>query len=34
MRDFTALRENLLLALERVARDAAIARGAEEALWA
>ena len=33
MRDLTALRENLLLALERVAGDAAIARGAEEALW-
>jgi hypothetical protein len=33
MRDLTALRENLLLAVERVAGDAAIARGAEEALW-
>lgn len=33
MRDVHSLRENLLLALERVAADAAIARGAEEALW-
>jgi GAF domain len=33
MRDVNTLRENLLLALERVAGDAAIARDAEEALW-
>src|SRR5437660_12782964 len=33
MRDVHSLRENLLLALERVAGDAAIARDAEEALW-
>ena len=33
MRNLDSLRENLLLALERVAGDAAIARGAEEALW-
>ncbi len=33
MRDLDALRENLLLALERVAGDAAIAHHAEEALW-
>jgi hypothetical protein len=33
MRDLDALRENLLLALERVAGDAAIAAGPEEALW-
>jgi hypothetical protein len=33
MRDLDALRENMLLALERVAGDAAIAHGAEEALW-
>jgi hypothetical protein len=33
MRDFHILRENLLLALERVAGDGAIARGAEETLW-
>jgi hypothetical protein len=33
MRDLTALRENLLLTVERVAGDAAIAGGTEEALW-
>ena len=33
MRDLDAYRENLLLALERVAGDAAIVDGAEEALW-
>jgi hypothetical protein len=33
MRDVDALRENLLLALERVAGDAAIATDAEAALW-
>src|ERR1700730_2683055 len=33
MREVHSLRENLLLALERVAGDAAIARDAEEALW-
>src|SRR5262245_2517379 len=33
MRNLDALRENLLLALERVAGDAAIACGPEEALW-
>jgi hypothetical protein len=33
MRDLDSLRENLLLALERVAGDAALARDAEEALW-
>jgi hypothetical protein len=33
MRDVDSLRENLLLALERVAGDAALARNAEEALW-
>jgi GAF domain len=33
MRNLHSLCENLLLALERVAGDAAIARGAEEALW-
>ena len=33
MRDLYSLRENLLLALERVAGDASIAREAEEALW-
>jgi len=33
MRDVHSLRENLLLALERVAGDAAILRDAEDALW-
>ena len=33
MGNVDSLRENLLLALERVAGDAAIARGPEEALW-
>src|ERR1700730_3223194 len=33
MRDLDALRENMLLALDRVAGDAAIAHDAEEALW-
>jgi hypothetical protein len=33
MRDLDGLRENMLLALERVAGDAAIANDAEEAVW-
>jgi hypothetical protein len=33
MRDFGAFKESVLMALERVAGDAAIAEGAEDALW-